>query len=180
MKRLLTILLFLALTACNFPTPPPIISPTVTTIVTPTNIVTQCAYVEGRKDSTKLSAAFIEKLKAAALPIETARAEAYGENCVAADNTIVRFAQKEIDFYITLNVTDLKDESSLGHQLEEILMVIDQLPPGEIGPNPGYVGVAFQLGPQVQNLWFTLADATALRKQGIKGADLYKALVKKP
>jgi hypothetical protein len=168
LKRFLIILLFLLLTGCTIPTgnlPEP---------------VTQCAYVEGRKDSPKLLAQFTEKMKTAGLPVKTVRTEAYGENCVAADGTVVSFSQREIDFYVTLNVPSLKDEMNLGSQLEQILLSIEQLSPDEVGPNPGYVGVTFESGKQVQNLWFTLFDANALLAQGTKGAALYEALLKKP
>ena len=183
MKRFTIILFFLMLTACTLPaagTVPPIVTATIVLAPTPTTSNAECAYVEGRKDSPKLSTSIAEKLKALGLSVEKTRAEAYGENCIAADNSIVRFAQREIDFYITLNVLSLKDETSLGNQLEQILTVIEQFPSDQVGPNPGYVGVTFQSGSQVKNLWFTLQDANALQKQDIKGADLYKALVKKP
>jgi hypothetical protein len=175
MKRFLTILLFLLLTGCTIPAIDNLPQP-----VPPTASYTQCAYVEGRKDSPKLTALFTENMKIAGLPIKMARAEAYGENCVAADGTLVSFSQREIDFYVTLNVTSLKDETSLGNQIEQILLAIEPLPADEIGPNPGYVGVTFESGKQVQNLWFTLFEANALLKQGTKGADLYKTLLKKP
>lgn len=148
--------------------------------VTPALIAAPCAYVEGRKDFPEISSTLIEKLNTAKIPIAAARAEAYGENCIAADGTTVRFAQREIDFYLIVNVTDLKDAAILGAYLEKILSVINELPPDKLGPNPGYVGVTFQLGEQVQNLWFTLPDANAFLQQGLRGADLYQALVKKP
>jgi hypothetical protein len=169
------LLLFLALTACVMPffgSQP--VTPT------PTVPYTQCAYVEGRQSQTKLSARLVEKLKEAALPVETARAEAYGENCIAADGTVLSFSQRETDFYITLNTPNLTDQTALGSLLEKALAVIDQFPPNELGPNPGYIGITFQAGSQVQNLWFTQAAANSLRKQGLKGADLYRALANNP
>jgi hypothetical protein len=181
LKRFLTILLFLALTGCSPASalpPSPTIRPATKITATPT--YTPCAYVAGSKDAPKLTATFAEKLKAADLPIEKVRAEAYGENCITADNSIISFGQREIDFYITLNVSDLKDYASLGSQLEKIFVAIDELPANQTGPNPGYVGVTFQSGTQVKNLWFLLTDASALRKHGTKGADLYKALTSAP
>lgn len=174
MKRFLTILLFLTFTGCA----PFTIGSTAKITATPTDA--PCAYVAGRKDAPKLAATFTEKLKAAHLPIEKVRAEAYGENCITADNTIVSFSQREIDFYVTLNVTDLKDDANLGGQLEKILAAIKELTTNETGPNPGYVGVTFQSGTHIENLWFLLTDAYALQKLGTKGADLYKALSGRP
>ena len=181
MKRFLTILFFLTLTGCSSAsTLPPSLTIRPTAKITPTPTYAPCAYVAGSKDAPKLTATFTEKLKAAGLPIETVRAEAYGENCITADNTIVSFGQREIDFYVTLNVIDMKDYAGLGSQLEKIFVAIDELPETETGPNPGYVGVTFQSGTQVKNLWFLLTDANALRKNGTKGADLYKALTGDP
>lgn len=172
MKRILILFFFFALTACTLPAQ---LLP-----ITPTASYTPCAYVEGRKDSPKLSALLTEKLKAAGLPLETVRAEAYGENCVTADYTVVSFSQREIDFYVTLHVEDLNDKTDLGNLLEKILISVDQLPPDQMGPSPGYLGVTFQSGAQVDDLWFMLAEADALLKQGEKGAALYTSLARRP
>ncbi len=176
LKRVLALALFLALAACNLPrfTPVPAVG---TTEGVPN---TQCAYVEARQTQTELSARLVEKLKQAALPVETARAEAYGENCIAADQTVVRFAQRETDFYVTLKTPNLTDEAVLGGLLEKTLAVIDQFPPEELGPNPGYIGVTFRAGSRDQYLWFTRVEADALRKQGLEGAGLYRALANNP
>ena len=183
LKRFLIFMLLLVLTACAVPVGgaiPAGDNPPGPLTVTPAVSSAQCAFVEARQTQPELSAGLIEKLKQAALPVETARAEAYGENCIAADNTIVSFAQRETDFYITLNTLNLADPSALGSLLEKALTVIDQFPPDQLGPNPGYIGVTFQAGSQVQNLWFTRTRANELRKQGLKGADLYQALADKP
>ena len=174
MKRILIFCFFFALTACTLPA----VSDFPTS--TPTAPYTPCAYVEGRKDSPKLSALLTEKLKAAGLPLEAVRAEAYGENCVTADYKVVSFSQREIDFYVTLHVKDLNDKNNLGNLLEKILISVDQLPPDQMGPSPGYVGVKFQSGAQVDDLWFMLAEADALLKKGTKGAALYAALATRP
>lgn len=119
----------------------------------------------------------IDRLTSAGLPFESARAEAYGENCISANGSVVRFAARETDFYVTLTVTDLSDENMLGSLLEQTLAVIDLFPIDQTpGPNPGYVGIAFKVGEQVQNLWFTQIQAADLRVQGLKGADFYRAL----
>ena len=184
LKHFLMFALLFALTACatpvggivplggNLPKPLP---------VTPTTSYTQCAFVWASQAQPELSARLVKELKHAALPVETARAEAYGENCVAADDTVVSFAQMETDFYITLNAPDLADQAALGNLLEKALTVIDQFLPSELGPEAaGYIGITFQTGSQTQNLWFTYGYANNLRKQGLKGADLYQALANKP
>jgi len=144
---------------------------------TPPPTAASCAFVEGRLALEELSGQFLDQLKSAGLPVEKARAEAYGENCVAADGSQVRFAAKETDFYLTLNVTDLLDEAALGALLERALAIVELFPVGQTpGPNPGYVGVAFTAGADIQNLWFTRSQANDLRIQGLKGAELYRAL----
>ena len=180
LKRFLMLALLLALTACAVPVEGAV--PAGGNLPKPLTLTqaAPCAFVEARQAQPELSVRLIEKLKQAALSVETARAEAYGENCIAADNTVVSFAQRETDFYVTLNTPDLADPSALGGLLEKALTVIDQFPPDQLGPNPGYIGFTFQAGNQVQNLWFTRTHADELRKQGLKGADLYHTLANPP
>jgi len=172
MKRVFILLLPILLIACNLPI---LVTPTSTPVVEE-----PCGFVEGRQTLKDISEQFTGKLKEAGLPNESARAEAYGENCIAADGHIVRFAARETDFYITLTVTDLSDETQLGDLLEKALAVIDQFPVDQTpGPNPGYVGITYKAGEQLQNLWFMQTKVADLRKQGLQGAALYQALLSK-
>ena len=183
MKRLLISLLVLAVAtlSCNLPQAQPPAGPSITLTATPTTDQSgQCAYVEARKALPELSKTFLESLKSAALPVEQARAEAYGENCVVADNTVLRFAAMETDFYVTLDVSNLADESAMGRQLGQVLDIIDGMPRAETGPNPGYVGVTFKAAGQDDKLWFTRKQAGELRAQGLKDAGLYRALKATP
>jgi hypothetical protein len=197
LKRLLISLLVLAAAAlsCNLPQARPPAAPPITQTATATStaepsiVLTatptadqsgQCAYVEARKTLPDLSKKFLESLKGAALPVTEARAEAYGENCVVADGTVLRFAAMETDFYVTLEVSDLADESAMGKQLGQVLDIIDRVPRAETGPNPGYIGVMFKAKGQVDNLWFTQTQADNLRAQGVKEAELYRALKNRP
>lgn len=189
MKRFFVIFILTLLTACYGPVaeraagPVPGATGTPTIQTTPTLPSTEapCGFVEGRQTLDDVSAQLLEKLKAASLPVESARAEAYGENCITADGSVVRFAARETDFYVTLTVSDLLDEITLGGLLEQALTAIDQFPINQTpGPNPGYVGIAFKAGEQLQNLWFTQTEANDLRSQGLKGADLYRALNRTP
>jgi hypothetical protein len=180
-KHLFVIFLILVLTACNYPrpiTPTPPVTPTPS--ASPTGASGECAYVEARQPLPGLSGQFFDNLKQAGLPVDAARAEAYGENCVAADNSVVRFAAMETDLYITMSVTKLADEAALGGVLEKILVIIANIPADQLGPNPGYIGVTFKVADQVQNLWFSQTQAGEVQHQGLKGADLYRALTNKP
>ena len=181
MKRLFAIFLILVLTACNYPRP---ITPTPDATPTPAETAAgssaDCAYVEARQPIPGLSGQFLDNLKQAGLPVDAARAEAYGENCVAADNSVVRFAAMETDLYITMSVTNLADQAALGGLLEKALAIIANIPADQLGPNPGYIGVTFKAADQVQNLWFSQTQASDAQHRGLKGADLYRALTNKP
>ena len=175
MKRLLLIALALALAACNLPRQ---VRPTPSAAAS--SSPAPCAFVEDRQPLPDLSARFLAGLKSAGLPVETARAEAYGESCVTADGSSAHFTASETDFYVTLQVGAIDDEALLGKLLEELLAVVEKMPADQLGPNPGYVGVTFKAGDQVQNLWFTRTQASTLQSQGIRGADLYRALNTRP
>jgi hypothetical protein len=110
----------------------------------------------------------------------TARAEAYGENCYDSQtNEIVSFSTMETDFRFTAQVADL-DADRLGTYIKNILVVIDQLPPAAIpGPQPGYIGIAFQAGEKTINMWFLLEDGRSAVSQGLSGAALFEALQNK-
>jgi hypothetical protein len=170
MKRFFVILLPILMIACFLPVSIATSPPTPTT-------ENPCAFVEGRKTLEDISKQLLDKLTSAGLPVENARAEAYGENCIAEDGSVVRFTARETDFYVTLTAANLTDETALGSLLEQILAVIDQFPADQTpGPNPGYVGITFKAGEQEQHLWFMQTQINDLRAQGLKGADLYRAL----
>ena len=176
MKRVFIIFLPVLLIACFLSIPLPKSPSIPVASITPIT-ESPCALVEGRKTLDDISEQFLGKLTSAGLPVESARAEAYGENCITADGSVVRFAARETDFYVTLTVADLADETALGNLLEQTLAVIDQFPANQTpGPNPGYVGITFKTGELVQNLWFMQTKVNDLRAQGLKGADLYRAL----
>ena len=176
MKRVFVILLPILMMACFLPVSITTSPPTPAESITPTT-ENPCAFVEGRKTLEDISKQLLNKLTDAGLPVENARAEAYGENCINADGSVAGFSARETDFYVTLTVADLTDESVLGNLLEQTLAVIDQFPTDQTpGPNPGYVGITFKAGKDVQNLWFMQTQGNELRKQGLKGADLYRAV----
>lgn len=124
-----------------------------------------------------LSAQVQAALEAAGLEGATVRAEAYGENCLSADNEVLRFAALETDFRISLEVGSLADREYLGTLLEKILIVLDGFPPGATpGPQPGYIGIRFAAGAEELNLWFTVTDSEAARALGLHGSALLEEL----
>lgn len=187
-RLLLVFAVLIALTSlCNFPRafPPP--EPTafpLTRILTdtpprPTEPLTTgpCGFVWASQSLPELSEQLLTRLNEAGLPVVTARAEAYGENCLYSDGTLAYFAAMQTDYHITLAVEILTDTETLGSLLEQTLEIIAGFPVGETpGPNPGYIGITFQAGELVENLWFKQTQSDALRAQGLSGEQLYEAL----
>ena len=185
----------LLLAACNLPgpapdlgtRPPSSVTPTSaaahTATATPTATVSyeQCHFNWATQPLPELSAQVEQALRLAGLPLVTAHAEAYGENCYGAEtNAVLYFAVMETDFRVTLEVDDLSDGPALGDLLERALVVLDGFPPGATpGPQPGYIGVTFQAGDEVLNLWFTVTDGESARALGLHGAALLDELKKR-
>jgi len=146
---------------------------------TPTATVAyeQCGWQWAKQTLPALSTEVQAALEAAGLEGATAHAEAYGENCLSADNEVLRFAALETDFRISIEVESLADAERLGTLLEKILVVLDGFPTESTpGPQPGYVGVRFAAGTEELNLWFTVTDGEAARALGLHGAALLEEL----
>lgn len=190
MRKLTVLLLLLALlTACNLPRgipgfsldpgadPEPAAPPTETPTPTVEVSYTECGWAWATQSLPDLSAEIQSAMEAAGLTGVTARAEAYGENCVTADGVVDHFATMETDFRIRVEVADLNDTATLGDLAERILIVLDTYPPGIApGPNAGYIGITYVNGETELNLWFTVYDGESARALGLHGADLYNEL----
>ena len=136
-----------------------------------------CGFNWARKNLPELSQQLLARMNEAALPVLSASAEAYGEDCLYSDGSLAYFAAMETDYHVTLAVGDLSDAATLGSLLEQTLAVIDQFPVGETpGPNPGYIGIVFQAGDMVETVQFPRTQADTLRAQGLSGAQFYEAL----
>ena len=166
----------LLLAACNLPRPE--VERPVPVTTEPAVDQQQCGWNWATQALPELSAEVQAAMEAAGLEGIQARAEAYGENCFGSvTGEVLYFAAMETDFRLQVTVEDLQDREALGGLLEQILVILDGFPPGTIaGPNPGYVGVAFQSGQETLNLWFTVTDGEAARAQGLHGAALLEEL----
>jgi hypothetical protein len=71
-----------------------------------------CGYQWAQQALPELSSAFLQSIQALQ-PEAQANAFAFGENCIHADGTAT-FLPMETDFNITLQVTDVSNESELG------------------------------------------------------------------
>jgi hypothetical protein len=180
----------LILSACSLPrehgasgfslTDQPVIKDTPTITNTPTIAYEQCGWNWATQPLPDLSTEVQSALEAAGLTGTTARAEAYGENCLSQNNEVLYFAAMETDFHISVEVPDLSDTGALGDLLERILVVLDTFPPGATpGPQPGYIGVSFTKGQEILNLWFTVTDGESARALGLHGAALLEELQKR-
>jgi hypothetical protein len=155
----------------------PITAPGETNAPTNVTVVEQCAFVEGRQQLSDVSDRISARMKEAQFPLMNVRAEAYGENCIASDGHLVRFAARETDYYFTISVTDLENQEDLGNLLDNLLEILKLFPiENTPGPNPGYISVVFQSPSKSQNLWFTRQHASDLISQGINGTTLYRDL----
>jgi hypothetical protein len=176
MRTRFPLLLFICLLAgCNIPR----FGPTPETAV-PSLPYTQCAWTWATQALPELSTKVEAGMQTAGLKDVTARAEAYGENCITTGGKVDHFAAMETDFRIAVQVGNLKDTDELGSLLEKILTVLDGFPTESTpGPNPGYVGVSFQKGSEELNMWFPVTAGKSARALGHHGAALFEELQKK-
>jgi len=185
MKKVMPFLLILLLTACAsiqlIQSAPNTVLPGKETSPDPTINEAPCAFMDGRQSLPDISGQLLEKLKRAGLPAESARVEAYGENCITEDGTFVRFSARETDYYVTLAVPDLQDEANLGDLLMVTFGIIAEFPVSQTpGPNPGYVGINFQSSNGTRNLWVARNTADELLAKGLKGAEFFRAISPTP
>jgi len=187
MKKMMLMIFSLALAACaakipekpDFPTsiPTTITAPT----FTPSPSPEPCAFMEASSQLPEISSKLLQSLKQSGLHVESARAEAYGENCVNQDGSIASFSARETDFYINITAPDIQNKSAMGSNLETILGVIAGYPIKDTpGPNPGYIGVNFTQDKQSLPLWFLRQKASNALANGVKGADLFTAVSNNP
>lgn len=182
-KAVVLLTLLLLLSACNLPRhrlPDFALTDASAATITPTVPYEACGWQWATQSLPDLSTQVQAALESAGLDNVTARAEAYGENCISAENEVLRFAAMQTDFRITVEVESLADAERLGTLLEKILIVLDGFPTESTpGPNPGYVGVTFTAGTEELNLWFTATDGESARALGLRGAALLEELQNK-
>ncbi len=189
LKRTLALLILLSGIACapTTPAPPPasethpITTGTPLTEMPPPDESRSCAFVWARRELPELSARLEQALQGIEALRFTARAVAYGEDCLDAEGDLVYFAAMQTDFYIMLEIENLADEAHLGSLLERVLTALNQFPIEQTpGPNPGYVSITFQAAGEARNLRFTVTQAEDALRQGLRGADLLHALQPPP
>lgn len=174
MKRTFLSLCLILLNACSLPLTqiPPTLPVTVT--AAPASGYGNCGYQWAQQDLPELSGEFQRAIQGLQSEAQ-ASAFAFGENCVYADGH-VDFSAMETDFNITLQVNDLSNEAELGEWIVKVMQVVENIPEEKIvGPQPGRVSMAFQIGSEQKLVNFYINQYQAL-PAGLSGAEIYQAL----
>lgn len=133
-----------------------------------------CAYQWAYQDLPDLTREFQSGLRLLQSGAQ-GNAFAFGENCVYADGSAT-FIPMETDFNITLQVSDLSNESDLGEWMVKVVQMIENFPTDQIiGPRPGRVSIAFQSNGEQKFVNFYLDQYRAL-PEGLSSAEIYQAL----
>lgn len=184
MKRLFAALLFwsLILSACSAgiasPASPPPATTEAPTVIPTTAVPTElppCGYQWAYQDLPDLSSAFEQSIRGLQAEAQ-ANAYAFGENCVAADGTVVTFLPMETDFNITLQAADLSNEDDLGEWIVKVMQIIESIPQEQIaGPRPGRVTIMFQSSSEQKIVNFYIDKYQEL-PAGLSNSEIFQAL----
>lgn len=138
-----------------------------------------CAYMWASHELPELSRKVAASLQALD-PALTGSAIAYGEDCVSASGSS-SFSAMETDFRVSVSVTDLHDEETLGGWVLRVMEVITQLPASELaGPQPGRVDFEFTKSPsETFFLHVSIAKYKSLAP-GLSGAEIFKLFNNNP
>jgi len=134
-----------------------------------------CGYQWANQDLPELSASFQSSIQALQ-PEAQANTYAFGENCLHEDGSVGGFSAMETDFNITLQVTDLTNESDLGEWIVKVMQVIESIPQDQIvGPQPGRVSMIFQSNGDQEVVNFYINQYQGL-PAGLSNSEIYEAL----
>ncbi|HUF00121.1 MAG TPA: hypothetical protein VMN99_12765 [Anaerolineales bacterium] len=134
-----------------------------------------CGYQWATQDLPELSSSFQQSIQELQ-PEAQANAYTFGENCVLSDRSIAGFSAMETDFNITLQVTDVANESDLGEWIVKVMQVIGSIPPERIvGPRPGRVSITFQTNSDQKIVNFYINQFQDL-PSNLSSSEIYQAL----
>ena len=164
--------------------PPPKLAATLSTphidqgpdgaVTIPPSYPQDCAYQWAQQALPGVSDQFLQSMQALQ-PEAQGYAFVFGENCVHADGSAT-FLPMETDFNVTLQASDLSDETALGEWIVKTMQVIENIPPDQIvGPRPGRVGIIFESNGQRQGVSFYIDQYKAF-PSGLSPAEIYQAL----
>ncbi len=133
-----------------------------------------CAYVWAYEDLPEISEAFDAAVHEL-IPGASGRAQAFGENCVYGDGH-ADFGAMETDFYVSLKAKDLHDETALGDQMAQIMMmVLQRFPRANLpGGQDGFVEFAFSAGETDTLIVRVPIHTYRTEAQSLTGAELFR------
>lgn len=137
--------------------------------------IQNCGYQWAYQDLPELSSSFQQSLQALQ-PEAQATVFAFGENCILSDGSVGGFLPMETDFNITLQVSDLSNESNLGEWIMKVMQVITAIPPEQIvGPRPGRISLSFQSNADQNIINFYINQFQEL-PSGLSPSEIFQAL----
>ncbi len=167
MKRLFLSLCLILLVGC---------SPALTATPSPAPATDSgpCAYMWATQPLTDLTLDLQAAIKNLHTDAES-YAYAFGEDCIYQDGHKT-FGAMETDFNVTMPVTDLNDENTLGEWIVKVMQVIGDLPAEKIvGPKPGRVTIIFLVDKDQKFVQFYIDKYQAL-EPNLNGLEIYQAL----
>ncbi|HEY2980136.1 MAG TPA: hypothetical protein VGJ22_03060 [Anaerolineales bacterium] len=148
----------------------------------PTEIPTfaGCGYVWASKDLPEITQQADEVVKQAN-PVASARADAFGENCVYGDGR-ADFGAMETDFHVSVPVNDLKDERALGDQIAALMIaLLERFPSGSLpGGQDGLVEFRFEQSDTEYVIVRVPIQKYRSEATGIRGAELFRMFSQDP
>ena len=172
MKRIILSLCLFLLAGCSSTlTATPINAPPTGT---PASDPQACAYMWATRPLNDLTLDLQASIKGLHSDAES-YAYAFGEDCIYQDGHKT-FSAKETDFNVTMPVTDLADENTLGEWIVKVMVVIEELPAEKIvGLQPGKVTIIFTSGIDQTFINFYIDKYQALPRD-MAGWEIYQAL----
>jgi hypothetical protein len=163
-------------------TPTPSLTLTVSPIALATSTTesasfTQCAYSWAHRDLpdvTTLAQAALDKID---IPKTTVRADAYGEDCIDLDtNKVKSFGAMTTDFYLTVELSNLGDQTALADYVSNVYTALIALPQDSLPARPGYLDMTFTSTAETKHLRTTFDEIKSALDKGLTGANFLDAL----
>jgi len=191
-RLLISLTLLFFLTACvgiqiqrppvdTGPTP---VSPSPTPTLTPVPLASgatpspgPCAFNWATQALPELSEHLQTALENAGIGAASARAAAFGENCIEQDGDIQYFAVMETDYYLEVQVADIRDIQAAGERVKPVLQVLFDFPRDQVpGPRPGLVDLTLKAAQESSGVRFSIDQMEAALQKDLSGAELMEFL----
>jgi hypothetical protein len=158
-------------------TPSPPATPALATHTLEGAAFTQCAYTWAHRDLPDVTALAQAALDEAAIPKTTVHADAYGEDCIDTNTTTVKgFGAMTTDFYLTVEFTDLTDQSALVDYVETVNTTLLSLPQDTLPARPGHLDITFKSGAEAKYFRTMFDEIKRALDKNLSGANLLNEL----